>query len=164
MRSKRGKIRDAAYYLQHHFRDGQEVVGLSQEVGLFSTAARACLGLAAVEARLSEVGDFGGAGIGLYAVYELRNQFAHGSLEFPEPDEENRPISDHDSMVSHAGRIALIQLQMLLLAHLNPIDEPIAFGHELGALAEDVPLELALRGCHLARTNAHFQLPLIEDI
>jgi hypothetical protein len=163
VRSKRGKIRDAAYYLRHHFRDRQEIVGLSQEVGLFSTAARACLGSAAVDARLSEVGEFGGAGVGLYAVYELRNQFAHGSLEFPEPDEENRPISDHASMVAHAGRIALIQLQMLLLAHLKPIDELVAFGHELGALTEDVPLELALRSCHLARTDAHFQLPLIED-
>lgn len=163
IKSKRGKIRDAAYLLKHHFEAKPEVTGLTQEVALFCESARACIGFSAVDSRLCELAEFGGAGIGLYAVYELRNQFAHGSIELPVPDEENRPISEHESMVVHASRVVLLQLQMLLLAHLQPVDEAVQFGRELGALTSEVPLNLALRSCHLASTDAHFQLSLIED-
>lgn len=159
---KQGKIRDACYYLRSHFEGRPEVAGLSQEVDRFIETARTCIGVSAVNSRLDQIGEFGISGIGLYTVYELRNQFAHGSINFPEPDEENRPISDHESMVGHAGRVALIQLQMLLLAHLRPLDEPILFGRELGSLKPEVPLELALRCCHLAGTDNYLQqsLPL----
>jgi len=149
--------------LRAAFETRPEVSGLSQEVSFFCDTARSCLGSNAVDARLAELQEFGGAGIGLYAVYELRNQFAHGSIEFPEPDEENRPISDHESMVSHASRVALLELQMLLLAHLQPVDEPVAFGRQLGAASEEVSLSLALRGCHLADTKECFQLSLLAD-
>jgi hypothetical protein len=163
VKAKRGKIRDAAYYLRAAFETRAEVSGLTQEVSLFCEAARSCLGSTAVDGRLAELGEFGGAGIGLYVVYELRNQFAHGAIEFPEPDEENRPISDHESMVSHASRVALLQLQMLLLAYLQPNDEPVLFGREIGAASAEVPLYTALRACHLARTDESFQLPLLAD-
>ena len=162
-KAKRGKIRDAAYYLQSAFDDRAEVRGLSQEIGSFCAAARACLGTKAVDKRLDEIGEFGGAGIGLYVVYELRNQFAHGAIQFPEPDKENRPISEHQLMVSQASRVALLQLQMLLLAHLHPKDEPVTFGRALSAGSEEVPLYTALRTCHLEPTDEIFQLSLLAD-
>lgn len=163
IKSKRGKIRDAAYYLRTAFEARAEVTGLTQEVTHFCEAARSCLGPKAVDARLAELSEFGAAGIGLYVVYELRNQFAHGAINFPEPDEENRPISDHQSMVSHASRVVLLQLQMLLLAHLQPHDEPVDFGRQLGAGSKEVPLYTALRACHLERTDDFFQLSLLAD-
>lgn len=162
-RAKRGKIRDASYYLKSAFQNRSEITGLTEEVSKFCEAARSCLGSSAVDARLAELPEFGAAGIGLYVVYELRNQFAHGAIEFPQPDEENRPISDHESMVSSASRVALLQLQMLLLAHLQPQDEPLSFGRELGSGTEDVPLYTALRACHLERTDKFFQLSLLAD-
>lgn len=163
VKAKRGKIRDASYYLRTAFENRPEISGLTQEVSKFCESARSCLGTKAVDARLAELSEFGGAGIGLYVVYELRNQFAHGAIEFPEPDEENRPISDHESMVASASRVALLQLQMLLLAHLKPQDEPVMFGRELGAGTAEVPLYTALRACHLERTDEFFQLSLLAD-
>lgn len=162
-KSKRGKIRDAAYYLRASFASRPEITGLTEEVSQFCEAARSCLGAEAVDGRLAELSEFGGAGIGLYVVYELRNQFAHGAIEFPQPDEENRPISEHESMVSHASRVALLQLQMLLLAYLQPQDELVMFGGELGASTIEVPLYTALRACHLERTDEIFQLSLFAN-
>jgi len=163
IKAKRGKIRDAAYYLRTAFEARADITGVTEEVGKFCKAARSCLGSKSVDARLAELSEFGGAGIGLYVVYELRNQFAHGAIEFPEPDEENRPISAHESMVSSASRVALLQLQMLLLAHLQPQEEPVRYGRELGAGSEEVPLYTALRACHLERTDDFFQLSLLAD-
>lgn len=163
VKAKRGKVRDAAYFLRSSFANRAAVSGLREEIDLFCEAARSCLGSAAVDARMAETTEFGWAGIGLYTIYELRNQFAHGAITFPEPDQDNRPVSAHESMVAHASRVALLQLQMLLLASIEPIDEPIAFGAELGALAEEVPLHVALRGCHLANTLECFQMTLFGD-
>ena len=50
----------------------------------------------------------GAPGIGLYAVYKIRNLFAHGSMAFPQPDSERRPISSHSDLIVHATRIVLL--------------------------------------------------------
>jgi hypothetical protein len=47
-------------------------------------------------------------GVGLYAIYKLRNLFVHGSIGFPFPDEENRPISMYPEMVRLSTRIVLL--------------------------------------------------------
>lgn len=69
---------------------------------------------------------FGDAGVGLYIVYELRNQFAPGSHVLQQPDEENRPnrpISPHQTLVRQATRITLLQIQMLVTCHLEHCDK-----------------------------------------
>lgn len=81
----------------------------------------------------------------------------------PEPDEENKPRSEYESMVVCAGRVVLMQLQMLLLTHLHPLDEKIGFGHKLGLPYDDVSLNTALRSCHLAPNSPNdIQLPLFK--
>jgi hypothetical protein len=156
-RAKRGKIRDACYYLDRKSATLPAVEGLADEVTRFSQAANECLGVEAVSFRLAEYAELGSAGIGLYVVYELRNQFAHGGLALPMPDEENRPISQHKSMVQHATRVVLLQLQMLLLAHFPNQDEAVSYYWHPGTKSDEVPLWLALRTCHLNRADSDFQ-------
>jgi hypothetical protein len=160
--AKRGRIREACYFLRESFTSHTAVVGLDREVSRFRNAARECLGIDRVEGRFKLEPEFGSQAIGLYAVYELRNDFAHGSLAFPMPDEENRPISEHAAMIQSASRIILMQLQMLLLAFSgeSKINVPGLGFHLRGFEDEDVPLNLALRSCHLANATNEFQLPL----
>lgn len=160
--AKKGRIREACYFLREKFSSHSAVVGLDEELARFRTAARECLGPDRVERRFLEEIEFGSQGVGLYAVYELRNDFAHGSLNFPMPDEQNKPISEHSAMVQSASRIVLLQLQMLLLAFSGEakINVPSVGFHLNGFDDEDVPLNLALRSCHLADATNEFQLPL----
>lgn len=163
--AKRGRIREACYYLRDKFSSRSALVGLNDELSRFRVAACECLGSERVERRFSEELAFGSQAIGLYAVYELRNDFAHGSLVFPMPDEENRPISEHSTMVQSASRIVLLQLQMLLLAcsdesNVGALKISCDFG---GFDDEDAPLDTALRICHLADIVGEFQLPLGLD-
>ena len=97
-KSKRGKIRNACHLLRTAFDSRACVSLLAEEVFAFRLAAQRCIGFGAVEERFAH-SDIGTPGMGLFAVYELRNRLAHGSLAFPVPDGENRPISDHGSMV-----------------------------------------------------------------
>lgn len=115
-----------------------------------------------MERRFDEEPEFGSQAIGLYAVYELRNDFAHGSLQFPMPDEENQPVSEHSTMVQSASRIVLLHLQMLVLAFSGEakINVPNIGFHLNRFEEEDVPLNLALRCCHLAEATNELQLPL----
>ena len=163
-KSKRGKIRDACSWLHHCFINRYPVKGLVDEVAAFRLAAQQCLGFETVERRFSEVSEIGHAGIGLYTVYELRNKFAHGSLAFPMPDENNRPVSSHESMVKHASRIVLLELQMLFLAYFCDLTKPVSFSWHPGSDLEEGPLWLALRTCHLTYAECSYQLSLFGDV
>ena len=159
-KSKRGKIRDACYFLNSKFTSKRLFSGLIEEVNLFRNAAQICLGSEAVSSRFSANTEFGDAGIGLYAVYELRNQFAHGSFTFPMPDEDNKPISLHEDMVKHATRVILIQLQMLLFSHFGQCDHPVIFSWHPGSTSEDIPFWIAIQTCHLKQGDTDFQLSI----
>lgn len=143
--SKRGKISNACYYLKKYFELKPLPSCLGEELSAFRLAASLCFGY---EKRFDRSR---GAGCGLFTVYELRNLFAHGSLRFPEPDNENQPISDHQDMVSHATRIVLLSTQMLLLAYFEHSDLEICY---------EVPLWMALSNCHLATQDADIQMSL----
>ena len=161
--SKRGKIRDACYYLNRGFCTRASIFGLRDEIFHFRAAAEKCLRKNIIESRFAEAGELGEAGVGLYSVYELRNQFAHGSLAFPMPDCQNRPISPHDEMVTHATRITLLQFQMLCLTHFGKSEELIDYSWHPGALNSEVPLWLALRTCHLKLADTYYQGSLLQD-
>ncbi|MGT4697607.1 hypothetical protein PDB2_02568 [Pseudomonas aeruginosa] len=149
-KSKRGKIGDACHFLQQAFYMRGHVLGLKEEIELFRNLAKQCIGYDSVERRFRRAAALGVSGTGLYTVYELRNLFAHGSLSFPSPDEENRPISEYSSMVTHATRIVLLQLQMLLLAHFGESEEPITISDgPLSLWSTRATLGQALRSCHL---------------
>jgi len=112
-----------------------------------------CFGYQKVEERFKKSVDIGMPGTGLLGVYELRNSFAHGSMEFPEPDEDNQPVSEHARMVEHAARVVLISIQMLLLAHFKESITPIAFAWNCAYSDEEYPLCEVLRGCHIEKNN-----------
>ena len=162
-KSKGGKIRNACHYLKGKFESRSSVLHLFEEVSNFRSAAQACFGYEGVEAQFRDVTDIGTPGIGLYAVYKLRNSFAHGSLAFPMPDEENRPDSEHAGMVTHATRIVLLTLQMLLLAHFGESNEPVSFAWDRIDLSDESPLWLVLRGCHVEQEEESSQLSLLQD-
>ena len=146
---KRGKISNACYYLQKYFELKPHLPSLGEELIAFRLAASSCFGYESVEKRFDRSR---GAGSGLFTVYELRNLFAHGSLRFPEPDDENQPVSDHQHMVNHATRIVLLSTQMLLLAYFKHSDLEID--------RDEVPLWIALSSCHLATQDADIQMSL----
>lgn len=147
-KSKRGKIRDACHLLRTAFDCRASVPQLADEVLSFREAAQRCIGLGAVEMRFAH-SDIGTPGIGLFAVYELRNRFAHGSLVFPVPDGENRPISEHGSMVQHATRIVLLELQMLLLAYFGESSHLLSSARSFQGACHEAELWYVLRSLHL---------------
>lgn len=155
----RGKIRAACRYLYEQCTDGEFLLGLSDTVAEFKRLAHSCEGLQKAARRLDEV-EVGPAGAGLYAVYELRNQFAHGSLNFPMPDEENRPIGPHQTLIETATRIVLLELQMLLLVTLDR--SQLVWSAPVEGLDGDAPIDLVLRACHLAKGVEWMQVNLLS--
>jgi len=156
----KGKIRRACRHLENYFCTREPVAGLSQEVTRFRLIAQECVGLDAVERRMGSVGDTGASGLGLYLVYVLRNQFAHGSIVFPEPDLDNRPVSPHRDLIECATRIILMQIQMLLVATLSDRDEPVYCPWLNGVDDDEAPLGMVLLACHLTHGLEGFQLGL----
>lgn len=157
-RDKRGKIRNACYLLDNYFARRQLVSHLLEETANFRSLAQNCFGYDNVEKRFLAASSIKPPSIGLFGVYELRNSFAHGSLAFPEPDEDNLPVSSHGAMIEHAARVVLISIQMLLLAHFNDSDDPISFALYPDSLAEEYPLSSVLRGCHMELQRSEDQM------
>lgn len=146
--SRKGKISAACFHLKNEFRSKTTCLGLREELQSFLLTAQRCIGFASVRNRYVRGQEFGEAGIGLHVVYELRNQFAHGSVVFPRPDADNKPASGHQTLTKHATRIVLLQIQMLLIAHLKHsehMDEYFWYSED------QVPLSTAVLSLHLER-------------
>lgn len=160
-KSKRGKIRNTCFYLNKKFSSYLDIIEYKNEVSAFKEAALECLDYERVTRRFNESSDLGVVGVGLYVVYELRNSFAHGSIDFPEPDEENEPNSGHSKMVEHATRIVLITLQMLLIVYTNASEELIEYSWDDEFDREGFPLIEVLRGLHVGLNCDQHQLSLL---
>lgn len=152
-KSKRGKIRDTCSYLQARFDKKPILIGYLDELAHFRNIANNFLEKNKVEHRFKQGAEFGVAGVGLFAVYALRNSFAHGSMKLPEPNEDNQPISKHAETIHIATRILLLSIQMLLLAHHGESKTDIHMYEWLEDIDCDntYPLWVILRGCHLAK-------------
>lgn len=148
--NRKGKISAACLHLKSEFRSKTTCLGLREELQSFLLTAQRCLGFDRVWRRYVRGQEFGEAGIGLHVVYELRNQFAHGSVVFPRPDVDNKPTSGHQTLTKHATRIVLLQIQMLLISHLKHsehVDEYFWYSDD------HVPLSTAVLGIHLKRDD-----------
>lgn len=154
-RSKRGKISNTCLLLGQKFDVNTQPVGLKQETINFKEISAQCFGFDRVQDRIAKISDYGESGVGLYAVYELRNLFAHGSMTFPEPDGENQPNSPYDSLVGHATRIVLLSIQMLMLQHFD------VEGYEIWHGGDTTTLDVILRCCHLIQPEETAQVPLL---
>lgn len=163
-KNKRGKIRDACYFIKNYASIKEPVLNINESIDEFLTASRACFGFEKVESRFSEVGEFGSIAIGLFCVYELRNSFAHGSLSFPSPDDEGRPVSEHSKMVTAATRIVLLSIQILLLAYYQDSDELISYQFSVEIDEAEFPFWLVLRACHLECEDDNGQLQVFNSL
>ncbi|VEF25874.1 Uncharacterised protein [Shewanella baltica] len=148
-KSKRGKIRDTCFWLSS-FNKSEPIPELLTQTTLFRALALQSIGYDRVEKRISATDEFGATGVGLYGVYELRNLFAHGSMEFPYPDGENLPVCAEIDLVDCATRIVLFSIQLLMLKHFpNPEDYEVFVTSVSGNLDGETNLSYALRVCHL---------------
>ncbi|MCF5858518.1 hypothetical protein [Aeromonas veronii] len=148
-KSKQGKISDTCFWLSS-FNQTESIPELFTQTEKFRTLAKQVIGYKRVESRMSEVTYFGISGIGLYSVYELRNLFAHGSMEFPYPDGDNKPVCIETSLVECATRIVLLSMQLLMLKHFpTPESYEIFITSSPCSLDGDMSLSHALRMCHL---------------
>lgn len=116
-KSKRGKISDACHYICAYFRNRLTITPYLEFVGQFYGLASKSPSYEELMDQSTMRNDIGHEGIGLFAVYKLRNKFAHGDMIFPGPDAKHRPISDAPSIVECATRIVLLSIQMLVLVH-----------------------------------------------
>lgn len=148
-KSKQGKIRDACLWLSS-FDKSEPIPELLTQTTLFRALALKSIGYERVEKRISATDELGSTGVGLYAVYELRNLFAHGNMEFPYPDGNNLPVCAEIDLVDCATRIVLFSIQLLMLKHFpNPEDYEVFVTSVSGSLDGETNLSYALRVCHL---------------
>jgi hypothetical protein len=160
-KDKRGKISNTCYLIGKIFNTDSQISGLKEEAIAFKEISNKCFGFGfeRVQGRISKIQDYGESGVGLYAVYELRNLFAHGSMSFPEPDEDNEPNSPYDSLVEHATRIVLLSIQILMLHHFDAEDYEIWHDSDLTILGN------VLRSCHLEEDDSSSeQLSLLQYV
>jgi hypothetical protein len=155
VKSKRGKVSDTCFLLGQKFCINTQPIGLKQETSNFKDISAQCFGFDRVQDRIAKVTDYGEPGVGLYAVYELRNLFAHGSMSFPEPDGENEPNSPYDSLIEHATRIVLLSIQMLMSQHFDVEKYEIWHG------GDTTTLDIILRSCHLIQGEETEQIALL---
>lgn len=143
----RGKINAACFYLLKHFGVGASISGYRPALAAFLETARERYGADVLKKEVRLRDDLGISGIGLRSVYLLRNQFAHGGLEFPIPtgaevEEERAP----STTIDFASRLILLSIQMLLIAYIasQSIDDA-DFQNGLKRL------EIELRRAHVKR-------------
>jgi hypothetical protein len=157
---KRGKISTACIYLTCSFDAKPLLPHYLEEVADLKSSVAECPGYDNVTARFSPPPHIGPPGVGLYSVYKVRNLFAHGSLAFPLPNTENRPIARHSPLVSQATRLVLFSLQMLFIALFKTQNIYVKYRLSQEFEPELFPLDMVLRNCHLIETSGISQLYL----
>ncbi|HGY1013642.1 TPA: hypothetical protein ACNUUK_001922 [Aeromonas salmonicida subsp. smithia] len=146
-KSLRGKVSDTCLLLRNV---ENTVPELLNQTKLFKEIASRRFGYSKVEDRFDKAGYFGELGIGLYAVYAFRNQFAHGSMIFPQPEDDDKPICIENELVMIATRIVLLSMQLLLIHHnQNAKNYEIYLVSYKNWLGGELLLDTALRTCHL---------------
>ena len=114
----KGKIRNIAFYLNKNLEQSKIIDDYLDNVYQFKILAFDFLKQENIEKKL-KLSEEGIAGLGLILVYELRNTFAHGSLEPPYPDDNNEPFSPQLDLIKISSRICLYSLQFILHIYLK---------------------------------------------
>jgi hypothetical protein len=108
---KKGKIAAACRYINTHFDP-------SPGVPLFDILTEKLKTLYDESNVSKKVAEYGAYGAPLKVVYEKRNEFAHGALHFPVPEEGNSSHSD----ITHirvSTTIVLLSIQMLMISFIS---------------------------------------------
>lgn len=156
---KGGKISAVSEYLNSVYSNRALLPGYLEELGKFGIAAGKCYGYDRIRRKLSlSRPGTDAACLAIDAVYSLRNEFAHGDLTFPEPDEDNEPIASNSNVVAHATRLVLLTIQMLALSLYAPATQSWPFELTADGEVEDrcLPLDWLLRTCQFIDSH-HYQ-------
>ena len=157
-KSKRGKISNACNFLCTYFRNRLTITPYLEVVSQFYGLVSKSPSYGELTDQFATQDRIGPEGFGLFAVYKLRNKFAHGNMVFPAPDAQHRSISDAPSVIECATRIVLLSIQMLVLIHCA--DKGFSFKRPLSEDDVEIPLTEWLRVLHYEEPQAEDQLSL----
>lgn len=155
-KSKQGKINSACHYISQYFSGQLAIAGYSDAVSEFSQLVSKSESYIRISEELRLPPHIGVEAFGLFIVYKLRNELAHGSMNFPNPDEEHRPISADPRVIELATRIVLFTIQMLFLVRYA--DENVIIDRPLSNGGGEVPVSEWLRVLHFVQRNVDSQL------
>jgi hypothetical protein len=143
-----GKINRACYFLRTKYEPRLAVPRYSDVLARFRQLAMASTAGAGLDVFFAIQDHTCPSAVGLYSIYRLRNRFAHGSMERPNPPEKGEHAPDI-SMVEMATRLVLLSIQMLVIAEY-PADTSVEV-HWQDALDEDEeqPIGVVFRNIHL---------------
>ena len=113
---QRGKINKACYYIQQHSSNDR---GVPWYCDVLSDLREIVYNLEEpkISNRFKRPPSFVLIrSLAMYVIYSLRNQFAHGALHLPFPDEDHRPQSPYVGLIQLASRLTLMSIQHLLAA------------------------------------------------
>ena len=94
----------------------------------------------------------------------IRNEFAHGSADFPAPqewgpeekkEELTRLEQNYINLIKISSRILLFSIQMLLIQFLNENEFKIDYSRSDEVLIEKTPVKVALRVLHEEKLNRY---------
>lgn len=93
-------------------------------------------------------------GLGAHIVRIIRNDFAHGSATFPEPDDwGSTDILDselrHFALIEISSRLILLTIQMMLLAHLKSTHFTVECLRDEDGMNYEEDISVVLRVLHL---------------
>lgn len=99
------------------------------------------------------------AGIGIYVVYQVRNKFAHGAMQLPEPEEYSGEYVGETKLIEVATRIVLMTILILLISDIKDKD---FFLDDIGENVNYSALEYLQNLCTLKAGNYKDQFSLHE--
>ncbi|MBN1877915.1 MAG: hypothetical protein JXA33_27085 [Anaerolineae bacterium] len=94
------------------------------------------------------------SGLGIHIVRIIRNNFAHGSAKFPEPNDwDSNAILDSESqhlaLIEISSRIILLSIQMMLLAHFKSTHFTVECLNDEDGINYEEDIHVVLRMLHL---------------
>jgi hypothetical protein len=150
-KTKRRKVIRACHYVSTYFRKHLMIAPYPELVSQFCVLASKSPSYGELVGKIKSRTAVEPEGFGLFVVYKLRNEFAHGDMVFPEPDNEHRPISNDPSLIECATRIALLSVQMLALVYCA--DKGFKIERPLSKDNSEIPLTEWLRVLHYKITE-----------
>lgn len=145
----KGKINKTCFYLKQNMNQSRKLPYYSEIVWHFRNI------LSKLEYYNDYIKEFkhrphvNEVGVGLYVVYKIRNDLAHGTLVIPNPDMEEdheKPELDVD-LISTCSRIVLLTIQMLLISLFK--DTRIKFANYDEENEESADIETYLYNLHI---------------
>lgn len=142
-----GLIDRALYYLKTDYEPRSTLAFYRDTAAALNVALEAWQPILLQELRLEKHVSLSGTGLGI--VKKIRNKFAHGAANMPEPNEYSDSNGLDAKVIELSTRILLYALQCLLIAHLDGTNFEIAIREDKdgGLLSEDV--DFVLRSLHV---------------